>query len=74
MDDTHVGVEAQPDPVDFLTPKDLQRELRIGEKLAYRLLRSGAIPSVRLGGVYRIRRKQLDEALLTDHPLLSKSA
>ncbi len=62
-DDTHAGIELQPEPANFLTPKDLQRELRIGEKLTYRLLRSGAIPSIRLGGVYRIDRRQLGEAL-----------
>ena len=44
----------------FLTPKDLQRELQIGERLAYKLLKSGQIPSVRMGGVYRIPRSQLE--------------
>ncbi|MDP8951141.1 MAG: helix-turn-helix domain-containing protein [Actinomycetota bacterium] len=65
MDNTHVGIGLQPEPTNFLTPKDLQRELRIGEKLTYRLLRSGVIPSVRLGGLYRIDRRQLEEALST---------
>ncbi len=62
-DDTHSGAVAQEQPVSFLTPKDLQRELQIGEKLAYRLLKDGTIPSVRVGGVYRIHRSQLEEAL-----------
>jgi len=48
---------------EWLTPKDIQRELRIGEKLAYRLLQDGTIPSVRVGGVYRIHRSHLEESL-----------
>jgi excisionase family DNA binding protein len=46
---------------DWLTPKDLQAELRIGEKLCYRLLRSGDIPSVRVGNLYRVRREALED-------------
>ncbi len=50
-----------PDVSGWLTPKDLQRELRIGEKLTYRLLRAGAIPSVRIGNLYRVRREVIEE-------------
>ncbi len=59
-DHTHSGETTQGPSATFLTPKDLQRELQIGEKLAYRLLKSGAIPSIRVGSVYRIRRSQLE--------------
>jgi excisionase family DNA binding protein len=59
-DHTYSGGKAQEPSASFLTPKDLQRELQIGEKLAYRLLKSGEIPSIRVGGVYRIRREQLE--------------
>ncbi len=52
---------------DWLTPKDLQRELQIGEKLTYRLLKDGTIPSVRVGHLIRIYRPSLEEALL-DNP------
>jgi excisionase family DNA binding protein len=62
-DDTHGRVITQEPPVTYLTPKDLQRELRIGEKLCYRLLQNGTIPSIRIGGVYRIHRSRLEEAL-----------
>ncbi len=62
-DDTHGGAVTQEHPATFLTPKDLQRELQIGEKLAYRLITNGTIPSVRIGGVYRIHRRQLEETL-----------
>jgi excisionase family DNA binding protein len=50
-----------PDVAGWLTPKDLQRELRIGEKLTYRLLRTGAIPSVRIGNLYRVRRAAIED-------------
>jgi excisionase family DNA binding protein len=57
---------------DWLTPKDLQHELQIGERLAYKLLKSGSIPSVRVGGLIRIYRPQLEEALLEDLDLGKK--
>ncbi len=59
-DNNHSGGKAQEPSASFLTPKDLQRELQIGEKLTYRLLKSGEIPSIRVGGAYRIRRDQLE--------------
>ncbi len=62
-DDTHGGAVTQEPRVTYLTPRDLQHELQIGEKLCYRLLKSGRIPSIRIGGVYRIHRSQLEEAL-----------
>jgi excisionase family DNA binding protein len=68
-DDIHVGLGVQPKPLTWFTPKDLQQELRIGERLVYRLLKDGTIPSVRLGGMYRINRKHLEEFLLAEHQL-----
>ncbi len=65
--DSLSGTAVQEPPATFLTPKDLQRELQIGEKLCYRLLKSGAIPSFRVGGLIRVSRNQLEEALL-DNP------
>ncbi len=50
-----------PEVSDWLTPKDLQRELRIGQRLTYKLLRTGAIPSVRVGNLYRVRKEVLEE-------------
>lgn len=58
---TEMPAVQEPDVSDWLTPKDLQHELRIGERLCYRLLRTGAIPSVRIGNLYRVRRELLDE-------------
>jgi excisionase family DNA binding protein len=63
-DDSHGWAPVQEESAPFLTPKDLQRELQIGEKLAYRLLKDGTIPSVRVGGLYRIPRPRFEETLL----------
>jgi len=46
--------------LDWLTPQELQDELRIGQRLCYRLLRTGAVPSVRVGKRYRVRRETVD--------------
>ena len=51
----------EPEVTDWLTPKDLQHDLRIGERLCYRLLRTGRIPSVRIGNLYRVRKEVLEE-------------
>ncbi len=66
MNVTHSPADVQERSGAWLTPKDLQHELQIGEKLAYKLLKSGSIPSVRVGGLIRIYRPQLEEALLED--------
>jgi excisionase family DNA binding protein len=65
-DNNHSGALTQAPPVTYLTPKDVQRELRIGERLCYKLLKEGSIPSVRVGGLYRIPRKQLEKELRAD--------
>ena len=64
MDDTTAGRAVPQDPsATFLTPKELQHELRIGPATCYRLLKRGAIPSVRVGTSIWIPRTQLEEAL-----------
>ena len=74
MDDNNAGgAVTQEPPVTYLSPKDLQSELQIGEKLCYRLLKSGAIPSIRVGGLYRIYRPQLEETLLENPDLGTKA-
>ncbi len=72
-DDKRVGAKGQPEPSTWLTPKDVQAELRLGERSVYRYLKSGAIPSIRIGGVYRINRKHLEDAPLAGGAL-GKSA
>lgn len=39
---------------DALTPEQMRRMLGVGSRLAYRLLQTGAIPSVRMGRLYRV--------------------
>jgi ribonuclease HI len=56
----------------WLSVKDLQSELGIGNDLAYRLVRSGRIPSVKLGGLIRIHRPTMERALL-ENPLPGKA-
>jgi excisionase family DNA binding protein len=63
VDHTHRGATTQAPDVTFLTPRDIQRELRIGERLTYKLLRAGAIPSIRVAGMYRVRREDLEAAV-----------
>jgi excisionase family DNA binding protein len=63
VDNSRSGAEKQAADVAFLTPKDLQTQLQIGERLCYKLLRSQAIPNIRVAGMYRIRRQDLDEVL-----------
>jgi len=58
---TEASIPQEPEVADWLTPKDLQRELRIGERLCYRLLRAGEIPSVRIGSLYRVRKEVLED-------------
>jgi excisionase family DNA binding protein len=72
LDSSHVTQIPQGDEPGWLTPKDLQHELRIGERLCYRLLRSGTIPSVRVGNLYRVRKEVLEE--LRDQAIPDRNA
>jgi excisionase family DNA binding protein len=58
---TELASAQEPEASHWLTPKDLQHELRIGERLCYRLLRTGEIPSIRIGNLYRVRKEVLEE-------------
>jgi hypothetical protein len=51
---------------DWLSVKDLQAELGIGPGLAYRLVNSGRIPSVRIHGLIRIHRPTMERTLLEE--------
>lgn len=45
----------------MLKPKDVQAALNIHQSTMYRMLKSGAIRSVKIGGIYRIPQEALDE-------------
>ena len=48
---------------DVLTPKQVGEYLQLGRDKTYRLLKSGELPSVRLGRTYRIQKCALDDWL-----------
>lgn len=47
-------------PCRLLTLEEVRVELNIGRTLAYQLVRSGALPVVRVGHALRVRRADLD--------------
>ena len=47
----------------LLTPSEVQQLLHISKSTLYRLIRSGQLPSVRVGGVYRIRMSEFEKYL-----------
>ena len=49
---------------DVLTVEQLCEILHIGKRLAYQLLKDGAIPSRRLGRIYRIPKKAIENYLM----------
>jgi excisionase family DNA binding protein len=50
-----------PLKADYLTPEDLQRELRLSMSTVYRILRSGELPHVRFRRKIRVRREVFDQ-------------
>lgn len=46
---------------DILTPEDCMNILSIGRSTVYQLLRSGQLPSIRVGKQYRISKKCLQD-------------
>ncbi|MBV9454793.1 MAG: helix-turn-helix domain-containing protein [Rubrobacter sp.] len=64
--DNVITIAVQPEEVNYLTPKQLQQELQIGETLCYKPLKEGRISSVKVGHLIRIPRHQFEEALLED--------
>ena len=53
---------AQPRP-QWLTVQELADHLRIGRTRAYDYVRSGRVPAVKFGAVWRIPLRQLEETL-----------
>jgi excisionase family DNA binding protein len=50
-------------PPEFLTLRELASLLRVSRTTAYELARAGAVPAVKVGGVWRIPRAELDAQL-----------
>ena len=53
--------------VQLLSIPQLRQELGMGKSWIYRRLRSGEIPSVRLGRTIKVRRDELEEYLQRHH-------
>jgi excisionase family DNA binding protein len=45
---------------DLLTPLEAARYLRIGRTKVYGMLRTGELPSIRVGRLYRIKKPELE--------------
>lgn len=48
---------------DIVTIKDVRKMLKIGRALAYELVRSGKIPSMKIGRSFRIQKSKVIEYL-----------
>jgi excisionase family DNA binding protein len=59
--------EEQSGGVQLLSTPQLCQELGMGKSWVYRRLRSGEIPSVRLGRSVKVRRDELEEYLERHH-------
>ncbi len=57
--------------------REVAAYLSVDEKSVYRLITSGQIPAIRIGGVYRIRREDLlaflDQSMVTDMNVVSET-
>jgi excisionase family DNA binding protein len=45
---------------EFLAPKEVAAELRCHQDLVYKLLRTGELPAYRVGGLWRVKRSDLE--------------
>ena len=61
------GEGEQRGGVQLLSIAQLCQELGMGKSWIYRRLRSGEIPSVRLGRTIKVRREELEEYLQSHH-------
>lgn len=57
-----------PQPQRLLTIAETASILRIGIATAYRLVHSGELPAVRIGGQIRVRREAFHEYLSPEYP------
>ena len=50
-----VGMDSE-----FLAPKEVAAELRCHQDLVYKLIRGGELPAYRVGGLWRVKRSDLE--------------
>ncbi len=56
--------DEQEDPFeinDYLTPPEVQAILAIGKNTFYRLVNSGELPAFRIGKLWRVKKKDLED-------------
>lgn len=61
----HTVAIGQPKTLTYLTPAQVQKQLQIGEKLCYRLLKEEQIPSKKIESPYRIPSSWLEQVTHT---------
>ena len=54
---------------ELITVEDMQRLLGIGKNTAYELLRLGKVKCFRIGRIYKIPKKSIEEYILTQSKL-----
>jgi excisionase family DNA binding protein len=52
-----------PDETVYLTVKDIANRLQVSEQTVWRWIRSGELPSIKLGGQYRVSPDDLQDFL-----------
>ncbi len=52
-----------PDETIYLTVKDIATRLQVSEQTVWRWIRSGELPSIKLGGQYRVSPDDLQDFL-----------
>ena len=52
---------------DVLTVKEMMDMLAIGKNTAYKLLRDGTIESFRIGTIYKVLRKSVEDYIYKNH-------
>lgn len=57
------GTSTEPGDSPFLTLGEVLRYLRVNPRTAYRLIRSGELPAIRIGRQWRIRRVDFERWL-----------
>ena len=62
-DDIYMTRKNNRNLVAFLTTEDVLGYLRVTPRTIYRLIRSGALPAVRIGGQWRFRRSDINRWL-----------
>jgi excisionase family DNA binding protein len=56
-------MESEVIVMNLFTVKEVAKMLRLTEKTVYKMIKTGAIPSVKIGGALRITQEAVDQIL-----------